>query len=142
MLAGAQRRVSRYFYGSRVRAGTRRVGRTGSVGAIAILGGALFILVGGMTGRPAHAQGASAPGFDPRQAERKFDTQADQRPAGPPLRAPRPSFADTKADPTPLFVLRKVSVSGAQALVPELIGRTYHAYLGKKVSQADLAAIA
>ena len=47
-----------------------------------------------------------------------------------------------RADSRPLFVLRKVSLTGARAIPREEIARAYQPYLGKKVSQADLAAIA
>ena len=67
--------------------------------------------------------------------------QSDQR-ISQPLRAPRLSFAKSKADPTPLFVLRNVSVNGAHAIAPDVTACAYQAYLGKKVSQADLAEMA
>ena len=46
------------------------------------------------------------------------------------------------ADTRPLFVLRGVSLTGAQAIPRDQIISVYQPYLGKKVSQADLAAIA
>ena len=46
------------------------------------------------------------------------------------------------ADSKPLFMLHGVSVTGAQAIPRDQIATAYQAYLGKKVSQADLAAIA
>ena len=42
----------------------------------------------------------------------------------------------------PLFTLRSVSLTGAHAIPPADLLRTYQPYLGKSVSQADLAAIA
>ena len=42
----------------------------------------------------------------------------------------------------PLFVLRHVSIAGATAMAQERLVAVYQSYLGKKVSQADLAAIA
>src|SRR5207249_10772747 len=115
MLAGARTRISGHFRGSRVRAGTPGASRSARrmvlVGALATVLGAGLVTVGAIAARPAQAQGAPQPGFDPRQAERKFDAQSDQRAGGVPLRAPRLSFARSKADPTPLFVLRQVSIS-------------------------------
>ena len=55
---------------------------------------------------------------------------------------PRISRSDGRADTRPQFVLRKVSLTGARAIPREEIARTYQPYLGKTVSQADLAAIA
>lgn len=46
------------------------------------------------------------------------------------------------ADTKPMFVLRGVSLSGAHAIPRDQITSVYQPYLGKKVSQAGLAAIA
>jgi hemolysin activation/secretion protein len=94
---------------------------------------------------PASAQQASQPAFDPRQTEKRFDDGAlQQTPAARP-RLPMPRLSrsdDIKADPTPLFDLRGVSISGAFAIPRDRLATAYQPYLGKKVSQADLAAIA
>lgn len=105
---------------------------------------ALAILLGTIAVQPAHAQSVSQQGFDPRQAERRFEApQSDRRAPQILLRAaPRLGAANSKADAAPLFRLRKVAVNGAHAIAPEAIARTYGAYLGKDVSQADLAQIA
>lgn len=94
---------------------------------------------------PSNAQQASQPGFDPRQTEKRFDAlQAEQAAtaAQPALPTPRVAGSVPAADATPLVVLRKVSLTGARAIRREEIARLYQPYLGKKVSQADLAAIA
>ena len=94
---------------------------------------------------PAAAQQASnQPGFDPRQTERQFDArQAEQLKASrAPLRLPRLNRAELPVDSTRSIDLRAVSVSGARVISSEQIARVYEPYLGKKVSQADLAAIA
>ena len=94
---------------------------------------------------PAKAQQASQPGFDPRQTERRFDAlQSEQAAAAARsgLQMPRVARPEGHADSTPLFVLRKVSLTGARAVRHEEIARAYQPYLGKTVSQADLAAIA
>ncbi|MBR0754181.1 ShlB/FhaC/HecB family hemolysin secretion/activation protein [Bradyrhizobium jicamae] len=94
---------------------------------------------------PSSAQQASQPSFDPRQLERRFDNgPLGQSPAAR-SRVPLPKLArpgEIKADPTPLFVLRHVAVKGATALPPDQLATVYQPYLGKKVSQADLATIA
>jgi hemolysin activation/secretion protein len=94
---------------------------------------------------PARAQQASQPGFDPRQTEKRFDAlQSEQAAAAARsgLQMPQVRPSEGRADSKPQFVLSKVSLTGARAIRPEEIARTYQPYLGKKVSQADLAAIA
>lgn len=87
---------------------------------------------------------AQQPGFDPRQTEKRFDVpQSGQAPsARSALRMPLVSRPEVTADSKPLFVLRGISLTGAHAIPRERIVSAYQPYLGKKVSQADLAAIA
>jgi hypothetical protein len=78
---------------------------------------------------PAKAQQASQPGFDPRQTEKRFDALQSQRTAAAARSAlPIPGLARSMptADSTPLVVLHKVSLTGARAVPPEEIARTYH----------------
>ena len=84
------------------------------------------------------------PAFDPRQTERLFDpSQAPQRPdSRRPLIIPGASLPQPVADQKPLFNLTAVSVKGAVAISDTAIASAYQPYLGKRVSQADLAAIA
>ncbi|MDO9294824.1 MAG: POTRA domain-containing protein [Bradyrhizobium sp.] len=94
---------------------------------------------------PAQAQHASQPGFDPRQTEKRFDAlQSEQAAAAARsgVQVPPVPRSEAPADSTPLVVLRKVSLTGAGAIPHEDITRIYQPYLGKKISQADLAAIA
>jgi hemolysin activation/secretion protein len=93
---------------------------------------------------PAHAQHANQPGYDPRQTERRFEGQQSSQSANGRPRLPSPQFArpEGQGDSKPLFVLRHVSISGAVAIPQERLATTYQSYIGKKVSQADLAAIA
>ena len=93
--------------------------------------------------QPAAAQQAN-PGYDPRQTEKQFDDQqSDQgRPVRSPLRLPQAARPEITADSKPLFVLRGVSLAGASAFPRDRLAATYQPYLGKKVSQADLVAIA
>ena len=94
---------------------------------------------------PAAAQqAANQPGFDPRQTERQFDArQAEQlRASHAPLRLPRLNRTEAPVDSTKLIDLRAVSVSGAHIIASEQIAMIYQPFLGKKVSQADLATIA
>lgn len=92
---------------------------------------------------PAFAQQANAPGFDPRQPEKYFENQTEQeslrRPA---VRLPTVGQPNTGGDTRPQFVLRGLNVSGAHAISGDRIAAVYQPYLGKQVSQADLAAIA
>ena len=52
---------------------------------------------------------------------------------------PRPKVS---GDTRPLFVLNGVSITGAHAIQLDQLSTSYQPYLGKKVSQADLATIA
>lgn len=89
------------------------------------------------------AQQANQPGFDPRQPEKYFENQSEQESLNrPPVKLPSVDQPNTGGDTKPQFVLRGVSVSGAHAVSRDRIAALYQTYLGKKVSQADLAAIA
>jgi hemolysin activation/secretion protein len=89
------------------------------------------------------AQQANQPGFDPRQPERYFENQSEQEALSrPPVKLPSVGQPNTGGDITPQFVLRGIKVSGAHAIPGDRIAAIYQPYLGKKVSQADLAAIA
>ncbi len=101
-----------------------------------------FLLAAALASVPARAQQANQPGYDPRQTEKRFeDLQSGQ---GATARPPMPRLArpEGPADSTPLFVLRHVAVTGAIAIPRERLATAWQPYLGKKVSQADLAAIA
>src|SRR5229473_3211324 len=89
-------------------------------------------------------QQANQPGFDPRQTERRFDAleSGQAQPARPGLRMPRLAQPAIAADTKPQFDLRDVVLTGAVAIPRAELIRTYQPYLGRKVSQADLAAIA
>jgi hemolysin activation/secretion protein len=93
---------------------------------------------------PAQAQQANQPGYDPRQTEKRFgDQQSRQSPAGRP-RLPAPQFArpEGQGNSKPLFVLRRVSIGGATAIPSDRLATTYQPYIGKRVSEADLIAMA
>lgn len=89
------------------------------------------------------AQQANQPGFDPRQPEKYFENQTGQESLSrPPVRLPTVGEPNIGGDTKPQFVLRGVDVSGSHAVAHDRIAAVYQTYLGKKVSQADLAAIA
>src|SRR5258708_32848516 len=52
------------------------------------------------------------------------------------------SRPEGQAESKPLFVLRQVAVTGAMAIPRDRLATAWQPYLGKKVSQADLGAIA
>lgn len=103
---------------------------------------ALLMLV---TAPPLHAQQTSQPAYDPTQFDQRFSgeqlerTPAERSRLAMPKQA-RPATPPT--DPTPLFVLRHVSIVGATAIPHHQLATAYEPYIGRKVSQADLAAIA
>jgi hemolysin activation/secretion protein len=90
------------------------------------------------------AQQAGQTGFDPRRTEKRFDdSQSEQAPAARrSLRMPAPAHPVPTADNRPLFVLRGVTIAGAPTLSNDQLASSYQPYLGKQVSQSDLAAIA
>ncbi|MEW6150701.1 MAG: ShlB/FhaC/HecB family hemolysin secretion/activation protein [Bradyrhizobium sp.] len=91
----------------------------------------------------ASAQQANQPGFDPRQPEKYFDNQTEQESLGrPPVRLPSVGQPTPGGDAKPQFVLRGIDVIGAHAISRDRIAAVYQTYLAKKVSQANLAAIA
>lgn len=94
---------------------------------------------------PSKAQQAASPGFDPRQTERRFDTldTEQQRKTSKPLpRLPGMRQQTNTYDRKPSFALHGISLVGANAISGETIAQTYTSYLGKRVSQGDLADIA
>jgi hemolysin activation/secretion protein len=115
------------------------------LGTLRVASAGLILILSILSSASAIAQQAAQTGFDPRQTEKYFEnlqSREKAQPARPGLRMPvlpRPvSTGDTK----PLFVLRSVTISGALAVPPDQLSTSYQPYLGKKVSQADLAAIA
>jgi hemolysin activation/secretion protein len=89
------------------------------------------------------AQQANQPGFDPRQPEKYFDNHSDQESfSRPPLRLSTLGLPNVAGEAKPQFVLRGVDIIGAHAISQDSLAQTYQPFLGKKVSQADLAAIA
>ena len=105
---------------------------------------AFVLLLPALTGTSqAFAQQANQPGFDPRQTEKYFDNQSDQQiRARSDVKLPGVARPDIGGDTKPLFVLRAIGISGAATLPRDRLTAIYEPYLGKKVSQADLAAIA
>ena len=94
------------------------------------------------------AQQANQPGFDPRQPEKYFENQTERETLHrPPVGLPTVSQPSTDGNAKlqlvkPQFVLRGVDVRGANAVSRDRVAAVYQPYLSKKVSQADLAAIA
>jgi hemolysin activation/secretion protein len=113
-----------------------------SPGKLALV--SLVLALSAVMSGPAKAQQASQPGFDPRQTEKRFDAleSGQTQPARPALRMPVLSRPEVSAGTGPLFVLRGISLTGAHAIPHDRIITAYQPYLGKEVSQADLAAIA
>lgn len=92
----------------------------------------------------AHAQQATSSGFDVRETERRFEVQdSTQGPNGRRgVNVPGVSQGETPADPTPIVVLRNVSLTGAHAIPPARLAGAWQPFIGRKVSQADLVRIA
>lgn len=86
---------------------------------------------------------AASPGFDPGQPAKRFDAaRREQQNSEPKVGLPlQRNAAPATASDKKMFVLRSVSLAGAQAIPTAALASTYQAYLGKPVSQADLAVI-
>lgn len=93
---------------------------------------------------PAHAQQAGSAGFDVRQTERRFEERDSAQSADgrSNVAVPRLNRGEASADQTPLFVLRNVSLTGARAIPADRLADVWQPFIGRKVSQADLARIA
>jgi hemolysin activation/secretion protein len=105
----------------------------------------LILILSILSSASAIAQQAAQTGFDPRQTEKYFeDLQFGERaqPARPRLRLPALPRPVLTGDAKPLFVLRGVTIAGTLAIPPDQLSASYQPYLGRTVSQADLAAIA
>lgn len=105
----------------------------------------MILILSSLLQGPAVAQQAGQTGFDPRQTEKYFEnspTREQIQPTRPNLRMPVVPKPKVSGDTKRLFVLHGVSITGAHAIQLDQLSASYQAYLGKKVSQADLAAIA
>jgi len=104
----------------------------------------LIVLCAVLAPVAAKAQQAGQSGFDPRETERRFDASQSQQPpdARSTLRLPHIARSQIAADAKPAFYLRDVSLEGGAAIPRDRMVSIYKPYLAKKVSEADLAAIA
>ena len=124
--------------------GARATLRCGKSNVAVVTAGAasIFCVVSAVSVK---AEQVVQPGFDPQQIERRFDesqTGLSQRNRSTGLRMPTLSRPQARANSRPLFGLRSVRLTGAHAIPLDQIKRAYQPYLGKKVSEADLSAIA
>jgi hemolysin activation/secretion protein len=118
-----------------------RCGRS-NVAVVAASAASIFCFVSPVSVK---AEQVVQPGFDPQQIERRFDesqTGLSARDRSTGLRMPTLSRPQARANSRPLFDLRSVRLTGAHAIPLDQIKRAYQPYLGKKVSEADLSAIA
>src|SRR4029078_2196538 len=108
-------------------------------------GAALAVVLGMLANAlPAEANKATQSSVDVRQLERRFEQQdtAQSTDGRRGVAVPRVSRSQTAADPTPLFVLRNVSLTGAHAIAAHDLAAVWRPFAGKKVSKADLVTIA
>ena len=89
-------------------------------------------------------QATRPPPIDPSQTEKRIDAQQTEqrRATKPPLKLPKIARPEVQADSRPLFVLKSVSIEGATAIPSSALTELYQPYLGRKISQADMLAIA
>ena len=86
----------------------------------------------------------TSPAIDPRQTEKRFDDQQSGQAPNGAAALPLPQFArpEGRAIPGRCSCSATSPITGAVAIPQERLAATYQPYIGKKVSQADLAAIA
>lgn len=104
--------------------------------------GGAFAFVLGLFALSVSAHAQQSPGFDVRDAERRFEAQENAQDGRRSVTVPGVARSQAAGDPTPLFVLRNVSLTGARTIPPDRLAEAWQPFIGKKVSQADLAAIA
>jgi hemolysin activation/secretion protein len=113
-------------------------------GAVSVAVAALAsILAAAVT--PSSAQQAPSPQPDISRTEKRFDALEAERRRAKSAAVPLPQVAQpatTGADTKPLFRLTGVAVEGATLMSRDAIAATWQPFLGKTVSQADLAMIA
>jgi hemolysin activation/secretion protein len=97
-----------------------------------------------LTSAFAIAEQVGQSGYDPRQTEKRFDDLQFGQPQASrhALRMPVLARPAVTAENKPLFVLRGVTIVGAQSISNDKLAGSYQSYLGKQVSQSDLASIA
>jgi hemolysin activation/secretion protein len=89
------------------------------------------------------AQAQQAPRIDPRQTEKTFEEFRRNRERNKSeVVVPQARELQGAPDARPLFVLRGIVIEGASAIPPSQLAESADAYIGKKISPADLAAIA
>jgi len=103
----------------------------------------LLILVA-TSGSSTAQQAASQPGYDTGRTEKNLEAlQAGrERENKPAVKLPGVPTVQPSADTRPLIKLRAVSVEGMHSIARDEVDEIYQPYIGKTVSQADLAAIA
>jgi hemolysin activation/secretion protein len=106
---------------------------------------ALAVVLSMALSSAARAQQATRPApVDPFQTEKAIDAQQTERRRAekPPPRLPKIARPEVQGDTRPLFVLKSVSIEGATAVPEAALAELYQPYLGAKISQADMLAIA
>jgi hemolysin activation/secretion protein len=113
--------------------------RTRSCNALVSVG---VLILAALSPNDAMAQAAN-PGFDPGQPAKHFDViRREQKRGEPRVALPTIHAGGAQAgSDKKMFVLRSISLSSTQAITAAALAPTYQRYLGKPVSQADLAAI-
>jgi hemolysin activation/secretion protein len=112
-------------------------------GAIGVAAPALASILAA-TAAPSVAQQVHAPQPDMGRTEKRFDAlEAEQRRAkSTAVPLPQVAHPATSADTKPWFRLTGVAVDGATLISPDAVAATWRPFLGRPVSQADLARIA
>jgi hemolysin activation/secretion protein len=92
---------------------------------------------------PIHLAHGQQGRIDPRQTEKTFEEfRRNKERSRSDVPLPSAGQVQGKGDTRPLFVLKSISVEGAHSIPSTELAEAAAPYLGKRVSQADLATIA
>ncbi len=116
-----------------MRANFKLVSRMAALGVVLILTGGLAL---------AQEPTPAGPSFDAQSLERKIGrSDSPGRSGATPLRSPRLSGDAASADTKPFMTLSAIDLQGASALPAARLMAHAEALIGRRVSQADLAAL-
>ena len=103
---------------------------------------AAFLLASGLP--PANAQQSTGPRLDPTQLEKNFETYQREQERSRKSDVPVPSIPAHTVAPAvgQSFRLASIAIEGATAILPDELAPAYSAYLGRTISESELADIA
>src|SRR4030095_13290318 len=92
--------------------------------------GGVFAFVLGLFAMSVSAHAQQSPGFDVRDAERRFEAQESAQDGPRSAAVPGVARSQAAGDPTPLFVLRNISLTGAHTIPPDRLADAWRPFIG------------